>query len=230
MKFVALFLCFAFCILPALGDDFIAMPDGQQIRLEPILLESQFRGADAVTEDIFVLTLYEGDAPFQELYFTTMESREYGPLIKAHDLNFDGWPDLDIIYLLGASNSQHIFFFYEPDIGLFRSWEYGYHWLSNFEADPETNLIINYIHDSAITGTKEIYRWEGKQLKLVRRGEIAWDENNPDALVLRIAAPDPQEGELKTIHTGALDLGTASENDLLSFHQERDKRLWEGLK
>ena len=90
-------------------------------------------------------------------------------------------------------------------------------------------MIINYIHDSAMTGTKEIYRWEGKKLQLVRKGDIIWDETNPDILVLRIAQTDPEWGELTVIHTRSQDVNTASEAEILSMHQERDTLLFEGL-
>ncbi|MBE5787581.1 MAG: hypothetical protein E7324_08600 [Clostridiales bacterium] len=228
-KLIVSLLLLCLCILPALADDSLSLPDGRTLRLEPILLGQQFRAEEANTEDIYMLNLYNGEGLFQQLYFTTLESREEGPFIKAQDLNFDGYPDLDIIYLLGASNSQHIFFFFDQETGRYAPWPYSYRWLSNFTADAEKKVIINYIHDSAMTGTKEIYRWEGKKLQLVRKGDIIWDETDPDILVLRIAQTDPEWGELTVIHTRSQDVNTASEAEILSMHQERDTLLFEGL-
>ena len=90
--------------LPALADDSLSLPDGRQLRLEPLHLGDQYQVESANMESIFMLNLYENDALFQQLYFTTQENREEGPFIKAQDLNFDGYPDLDIIYQLKKNN------------------------------------------------------------------------------------------------------------------------------
>lgn len=227
-KFITAFLLLCLFSLPALADDSLTLPDGSNLQLQPILLGRQFREGN--TEDIYLLNLYKDDGLFQQLYFTTLETRESGPFIKAHDLNFDGYPDLDIVYLLGASNSQHILFFYDQQLGGYAPWPYSYQWLSSFQADPETGYIINYIHDSAMTGTKEIYRWEGQKLNLVRRGDILWDEENPDSLILRISQPDPAWGEMTIAYSRTLDLKTATSDDELALHQEMEEKLWEGLK
>ena len=230
MKRMLIFvLCLITCSLPALADDSLALPDGQQLRLDPIYLGDQYQAESANMESIFMLNLYENDALFQQLYFTTQENREEGPFIKAQDLNFDGYPDLDIIYQLGASNSRHIFFFYEPDIGLFRPWEYGYCWLSNFEVDPQREWIINYIHDSAVTGTKEIYHWEGKMLQPVRSAHIRHDEYDYDTVHLEITYYSDDPAKRETVHYHSLDLMSASDEEILSMHQEMDERLFNDL-
>ena len=223
-----LFLCA--CSLPALADDSLSLPDGRQLRLEPLHLGDQYQVESANMESIFLLNLYENDALFQQLYFTTQENRQEGPFIKAQDLNFDGYPDLDIIYQLGASNSWHIFFFYDQDTGKYEPWQYSYMWLSNYTLDPENGYLINYVHDSAVTGTKEIYRWEEKTLQPVRSAHIRHDEYDYDTVHLEITYYGDGPAKRETVHYRSLDLMSASDEEILSMHQEMDERLFKDLK
>ena len=222
----------------ALADDAVLLPDGRRLLLEAELAGEQVRGADCEWEAIFRLDVREEGAerPLQSLYFTTLDAfsldeGEQRPWIKAHDVNFDGWPDLDIIYLLGASNSQHTFFFWDAEQGRFIPRNIGWAWLSSFDLLPEKGLIVNYIHDSAATGTKEIYRWEEGKLRLVRRGEIAWSEEDGQTLVLTICEPDPVYGNTREIYRQELDLRTAqaAEEATLALDQKREELLWQGI-
>lgn len=220
----------------AMAEDAVLLPDGRRLLLTTERVGEQVRGADCEWEAIYRLDVQEEGAeqPLQSLYFTTLETvaQDDGtekPWIKAWDLDFDGWPDLDILYLLGASNSQHTFFFWDAEQGRFLSRHIGWAWLSSFELLPEKGLIVNYIHDSAATGTKEIYRWQDGRLQLVRRGEIAWSEEDAQTLVLTLTEPDPAQANTKETYRQELNLRTAQAGEELALDQKREELLWQGL-
>ena len=222
-------LALALC-LPALADDALSLPDGRQFRLEAKRLGEQYRAEEYETEGIYMLNLMEGEAVFQQLFFTTLESGEEGPFIRTEDLNFDGYPDLDITYALGNANSRHIFFFYDQDTGKYEPWAYGSDWISNYILDAEKGYLINYTHDSAVTGQTAIYRWEGKQLQLLRLGSLTWDEYDPHLVRLTVTDYSYHPARQQLILEKSLDVAQASEEEVLSLMQEMEAKLWEGLK
>lgn len=214
--------------LPALADDHLSLPDGREVRLAVSSLGEQYRGTEGNAEMLWLLQMYEGNSrvPFQSLAFATQREEA---AVMVRDLNFDGWPDLDILYLLGASNSQHIFFFYDQESGQYEPWHYGYAWLSNYETDEEKQWIVNYIHDSAATGTKEVYRWEGKKLQLLRRWEIKWNDENPEEMLFFVWEADLENGGLKELYSGGLSPFAAPEGAERELHRELDEILFQGL-
>lgn len=235
MRHVMRLLCAGFLALlmsggllpPALGEE-VRLPDGRALRLEAAQVGEQVRGGDCRYERIFRLDVWADgqQQPLQSLYYTSEEEQIF---LRAVDLDFDGWPDLDAVYLLGASNSQHTFFFWDAQQGRFVPRNFGCVWLSNYELRADQGLIVNYIHDSAATGVKEIYRWAGNRLQLVRRGEIAWAGDAGDTLVLTLTEPEGADGGLRETYRATLDLATAGEGEELALYQTRESLLWQGL-
>ena len=229
-KFCVLLFLFLFPLPAALGETQFSFPTGESFTLSAQLVGEQYRAADYALEKIYRLDIIAeetGDI-FQSLYVSTQHDFEGQPGVIMKDLDFDGYPDLDILYLLGASNSQHTFFFYNPNESAFEARPFGPVWLSNYTLYPEKQLVYNYIHDSAATGTSEIYRWENETLRLVRRAEIRFDEQSPMTLILTVSEPDPDMGGVRETYR-LLDLNTADEGTELALHQEADALLWEGL-
>ena len=222
------FIALMLLALPALADDHLSLPDGREVELAVFPLGEQYRGTEGNYEKLWLLQMYEGNAkaPFQSLAFATQREEA---VVKVRDINFDGWPDLDILYLLGASNSQHIFFFYDQGSERYEPWHYGYAWLSNYEVDEKKQWIVNYIHDSAATGTKEVYRWEGKRLQLLRRWEVKWNEENMDEMLFFVWEADQENGGLKEIHSGRLNPFTAPEGTERELQRKLDEILFQGL-
>lgn len=228
-KFFALLLLLLFLAPAALGEAQLSFPTGEQFSIAAEWVGEQYRGADYAQETIYRLDIIQEETKeiFQSLYVSTQDDFEGRPGIVAKDLDFDGYPDLDILYLLGASNSQHTFFFYNPNESAFEARNIGAIWLSNYTLYPEKQLVYNYIHDSAATGTSELYRWENGRLRLVRRAEIRFDEQAPMTLILTVSEPEPDGGLRKTYRL--LDLNTAKDGDELALHQEANTLLWNGF-
>lgn len=227
MKKWLLSLCALLLLFPlALAEDTVTLPDGRALALEVCLAGEQVRGSDCQWEHVFQLDVYDqiDHRLEQRLYFTAVE-RE--PFVKVHDVDMDGWDDLDIIYLSGATNAQHTFFFYDPSQGCFAPRQYGYAWLSNFTLWPEQGVLVNHLHNSAFTGVQEIYRWVDGQLSLVKRGEIDFVPQREDLLVLTISAPDAALGERVILYTQTALLD--DEPALRALYDKREELLWEGL-
>lgn len=230
-KFFALLLLLLFLAPAALGEAQFSFPTGEQFSIAAEWVGQQYRGADYAREKIFRLDIIREETKeiFQSLYVSTQDDFEGRPGIVAKDLDFDGYPDLDILYLLGASNSQHTFFFYNPNESAFEARNIGAIWLSNYTLYPEKQLVYNYIHDSAATGASEIYRWEDGRLRLVRRAEICFDEKSPMTLILSVREPDEDWGGTRETYRRSLDLNQAAAGAELALHQEMEKLLWQGL-
>lgn len=106
----------------------------------------------------------------QTLYFTALEEE---PFVQYQDVNFDGVADIAIICSRGASNAYSKFFVhingtYQP----VTVWGLGYD-LANVQLHPEEKWVSSHARNGAAGAQfdKCLFRWEGKDLRLVRRAE-----------------------------------------------------------
>ena len=228
-RLLMLALCLCLFVLSAQAEETTAFPNGKALEWEAVLLGRQFRADEGNTEDVYMLNLYLDGDFFQQLYFTTQETREEGPFIKAADLNFDGYPDLDIVYQLGASNSRHIFFFYDQETGKYEPWIFTYMGLSNYDLDAEHAYIINYDHNSALSGVKTIYRWDGKTLQPVRSAGVYQDEYDEYTFRLTVSYYSYGPARKETKEYQRLNIAEASDEEALEMWKTLEELMWDGL-
>ena len=194
---------------------------------ETALVGQEIAGSECAFHWIYRLDVAKDGAPFQTLYFTRGEMMEDG--IHLEDMNFDGYPDLVILYSLGASNAAWTFFLYDPGIGQFTcARDAGiFYWLSSYTLYPDRQLILNYIHDSALTGTTQLFGWEDGWLRLIREVEIAQDEENRGQMLLIVRERDAEWGELHETGRRVYPIDAAVNS--LVLDEDRDALLWQGL-
>jgi len=172
----------------------------------------------------------------QTLYFTTIEKR---PMIKMEDVNFDGVSDIVVFTAMGASN--HFCEFFVFDGGEYRMAEhYGAeHGLCNYSLMPEKKLVVTQANNGSAGAMHEhcIFRWEGNDLKLIRRAvsqELTETEWKADRYIttthtqkLRVTVRDytqsEHEGSVIWEEIAVLD-GTTPD-----FFEREKAALWNGI-
>ena len=221
-KMMALLLCLMMVgILPAQAEE------NAGFTWETALIGQEIAGSSCELRYIYRLDVAKDGAPFQTLYFTRGEKMDDG--IRLADMNFDGYPDLAILYYLGASNAAYTFFLYDPEIGEFAcAGETGiFNWLSAYTLYPDRQLILNDIHDSALTGTTQLFRWEEGQLRLIREVEILHDPEDSQRLLLTVRESDGEWGELREIERRSYSVLDAVNSRVLD--EDRETLLWQGI-
>ena len=104
----------------------------------------------------------------QELYFVAVEE----PFIRMQDVNFDGVEDVVVTTFFGASNVDVAFFVW--DGGAYVAVEHpGMDRLINYELYPEAGVVATGSSEGMAGAwhTKQLWRWQGTSLELVRSAE-----------------------------------------------------------
>ncbi|MBR4068491.1 MAG: hypothetical protein IKK08_07695 [Clostridia bacterium] len=172
----------------------------------------------------------------QTLFFTSME--EY-PSVYQEDVNFDGAMDLVVVTARGTSN-EFCAFFVRTDA----TYEYVQvpqleNGLCSYVLYPQQKLVLSRSNNGAAGAYHEtaVFRWEGNQLKILRRscGEMAVDRyeqngmmisaSNPQLLLLTVwdYASNPSEGTL--VYENKVLLAAAQDN--LTY---QEAAFWQGIR
>ena len=109
----------------------------------------------------------------QSFVYTGGRMDEYWKAVYPTDVNMDGYPDLLLMGIAGASDAFGTHYLYEPVSGRFV--EHGE--LADFSVYrctlyPQTGYVLNYLHDGAATGAWELCRWQGGTLVQLARASI----------------------------------------------------------
>ena len=182
--------------------------------------------------------IHEYIAPNGKPIYFTAELRE--PDITLEDVNFDGWDDIAVMTISGATNAFYEFFVYEPDTDEYvRVFHAGEEALANYRLIPALGLVETYGKSGYAGMLHEIclYRWEGNELKLVRSAlseELEVTEYTQSTFVttmytdiLHLTVRDATGGE----GTILLDKSYAMDGlDYDAFFAEEEAALWQGLK
>lgn len=115
----------------------------------------------------------------QEVYFTAMEDEVY---IDFRDVNFDGFEDIVVDNVMGASNFFSEFFVYEAASGAYvRAVTDGdEERLCNYSLHPENGIVATYTNagSAGLIHVMNLYRWEGNVLRLIRSAvSDEWSED-----------------------------------------------------
>lgn len=121
-------------------------------------------GYAANGDNIFRYTAENG----AQIHFTSVEEE---PVIRYEDVNFDGQMDLVAVITRGASNTMCEFFVWNGH-GYTQVWhpgiDYGF---ANYKLYADKKLVVSHAVNGYAGAMFEtcIYRWEGNELRLVRR-------------------------------------------------------------
>lgn len=183
-------------------------------------------------EKVYRIHITDRDQParvFSELLFpSTEDGNGPVPLVTIEDLNFDGYPDLTALRSRGASNVFGTHFLYSPADGQYHH-EPVLDNLSIYTLYPEQKLISNFIHDSAATSIRELYRiGEDGRPMLYRRVSILYDEqSNWEKIRIKVTSYDAAGTE-----TVLLDEVRAPFKDEADYRESEQKWLrlfYEGI-
>ena len=100
----------------------------------------------------------------QELYFVSMEEE---PFVHMKDVNFDGVEDVVVITFRGAANFGVEFFVWNGGSYVMAE-HHGEDSLVNYDLYPEVGLVMTGVSDGVIGNTKQVWRWNGTNLELMR--------------------------------------------------------------
>ena len=183
-KVFALLLCLVTLSSIALADVEVAFqPVGRQIlgqdedAVEATMMRLSFTGGDEEIPDLYVLT----ESPW--LY------EENGGILM-EDVNFDGYNDLVLVTMAGASNTVFTFYLWNEETGAFE-W-YGGEGIWNYQLYPAQGVILSTATSgwAGLLHESRVYAWDDacKELQLLRISQ--WDtlhetvtEQNGDNLV-----------------------------------------------
>ena len=175
----------------------------------------------------------------QTLYFTTIEKN---PRIKMEDVNFDGVSDIVVFTAMGASNHFCEFFVFDDVRREYRMAEHhgAEDGLVNYQLLPDKQLVVTQANNGSAGALHEecIFRWEGGNLKLIRRAlsrELTETDHQQDRFIttthtqkLHLTVRDYTAGEYEgtVIWEEIAQLDESTFRDLL----ERENRaLWQGI-
>ena len=114
----------------------------------------------------------------QSFVYTGERIDEYWKAVYPTDVNMDGYPDLLLMGIAGASDAFGTHYIYDPASGRFAEHDE----LADFSVYrcilyPQTGYVLNYLHDGAATGTWALYQWQSGQLVQLARASLL----TPDA-------------------------------------------------
>ena len=185
--------------------------------------------------------IHRWDAPNgQALYFVSPEEEPY---VRMEDVNFDGIEDVVASTIHGASNFGVEFFVWDGGayVPVTHS---GTDTLVNYTLYPELGLVETNLQESWALHTKQLWRWHGASLELVRtasRDEMSTMtiENRivtvvTDGNLVRLRVWDYLNRSTENGATGPTLLmdNVVSLEDmeaLQAAEREEDRILWEGL-
>lgn len=177
----------------------------------------------------------------QALYFTA-ELEE--PRFYLDDVNFDGWDDLVVMTISGATNAWYTFFTYDPVADAYTHVpHYGAEFI-NYTTYPQYGIIASYGKNgyAGLLHVASLYRWEGNRLKQIRSAvSDEWSESRFDGGtytqiihgdILHVKVLDHTTGHDGTvIYERFVPMDDLQDNaDYRRNYEEEMAALWQGIK
>lgn len=177
----------------------------------------------------------------QVLYFTS-ELEE--PRFYLDDVNFDGWDDIAVMTISGATNAWYTFFTYDSVHDVYTHVpHYGAEFI-NYTTYPQYGIIASYGKNgyAGLLHVTSLYRWEGNRLKQIRSsvsdewaessflGDIYTQIIHGDTLHVKVL--DHTEGNDGTvIYERFIPMDDLQDHaDYQRICDEEMSALWQGLK
>lgn len=143
----------------------------------------------------------------QSFVYTGGRMDEYWKAVYPTDVNMDGYPDLLLMGIAGASDAFGTHYLYEPVSGRFV--EHGE--LADFSVYrctlyPQTGYVLNYLHDGAATGSYVLYQWQNGLLVQLARASMLPPEAGITSDKLQAKAERLVRGAWQTVYDETFDL------------------------
>ena len=177
----------------------------------------------------------------QALYFTA-ELEE--PRFYLDDVNFDGWDDIVVMTISGATNAWYTFFTYDNVRDVYTHVPHYGAELINYTTYPQYGIIASYGKNgyAGLLHVTSLYRWEGNRLKQIRSsvsdewtetrsvGQIYTQKIHGDTLHVRVF--DHSVGNDGTvIYERFIPMDELRDSeDYQRIYDEEMDALWQGLK
>ena len=186
--------------------------------------------------------IHQYTAPNGQVLYFTSEMEE--PRFYQDDVNFDGFDDLVIMTVSGATNAWYTFFTYDPALAEYKHvLHYGAEFI-NYGTYPQYGIISSYGKSgrAGLLHTEDLYRWEGSRLKLIRSSvSDEWSEdifegetytNIIHGDVLHVTVRDYTYDDVgMVIYERFIELDeTMNNEDYRRIYDEEMAALWQGLK
>lgn len=177
----------------------------------------------------------------QVLYFTS-ELEE--PRFYLDDVNFDGWDDIVVMTISGATNSWYTFFTYDKARDEYTHVpHYGAEFI-NYATYPQYGIIASYgtSGNAGLLHVASLYRWEGNRLKQIRSSvsdewtETSFEGDTYTQIIhgdtLHVTVLDHTAGNDGTvIYERMFPLDDVMESeDYQRIYDEENAALWQGIK
>lgn len=177
----------------------------------------------------------------QALYFTS-EMEE--PRFYLDDVNFDGWDDLVVMTISGATNAWYTFFTYDPVRDEYTHVRHYGEEFINYGTYPQYGVISSYGKNghAGLLHVASLYRWEGNRLIQIRSSvSDEWSESifegdtytqiiHGDILHVKVLDHTAgNDGAVLYERMFLLDEVMDSE-DYQRIYDEEMNALWQGLK
>ena len=177
----------------------------------------------------------------QLLWFTAMEQEPY---IQMDDVNFDGWDDIVVMTVSGATNAWYTFFTYDHVHDAYVHVQHDGAEIINYTTYPQYGIIASYGKNGSagLLHVNSLYRWEGNRLRQIRSSASdEWSETILEGdTYTQIIRGD-------TIHVTVLDHTEGNDGTVLydriirrdeliehedyqRIYDEEMTALWQGLK
>lgn len=132
---------------------------------------SEFTNENQEIIKIYNIELKEKDSGTVIQSFDCESQMELDPEYFATlvDLNFDGYLDMDVNYAILANNQAHNFYLWDAENNQFVETILANGELSWYTLYPESKMLYNYVHTSAVTGETSLFQWDGNVLTLRRK-------------------------------------------------------------
>ena len=103
----------------------------------------------------------------QLLWFTAAEKE---PCIQMDDVNFDGWDDIAVMTVSGATNAWYTFFIYDNVRDVYTHVSHDGAEIINYTTYPQYGIIASYGKNGSagLLHVSSLYRWEGNRLRQIR--------------------------------------------------------------
>ena len=147
----------------------------------------------------------------QSFVYTGGRIDEYWKAVYPTDVNMDGYPDLLLMGIAGASDAFGTHFLYDPASGRFVEHDE----LADFSVYrctlyPQTGYVLNYLHDGAATGTWALYQWQNGQLVQLARASMLTPDADITSDKLHAKAERLVSGTWQTVYDETFDFDEAA--------------------
>ncbi len=161
------------------------------------------------------------------LLFDYSNGDEMVPLLQFVDLNSDGYLDIEALHVVGASNRYSTYFLYNETEKQFDAAPVLSN-LSSYQIYPKQKLILNWEHDSAVTGIYTLYRFVDGKPVLWREASVLYDDRDNGESIRELVTEYDGSGH-QTVLLDDTHGEFTDENEWLQRQTIWLKLLWTGL-